>query len=392
MSRMDGKKTHTHTQQTEISLGLNAGSSPASQELHCLPPQRFQRRSPTAVVCQSPGHVLTPRSGGCSDPNTKANPERRGEILQELALQIKTHRAGGLRGGASASRHDLEEDCREGDSPPQEDGAGRLSLMCRRSDGLAPWPALAWWAATLPGSVRRGGMTVWVRVVAFATRAVLCRAVSSVAVDADSFRAAAPPGHVPARNAENAGHGGIRLRRCFAGGREQEIKEDGLVLDSLSGGCPPGVASTGNVDEGAGRVGDGHGGQGGGTAKEKGEGGSDAGGYAAGGRVVVVLLPTHRSYLDFVLVSLMCAALRSLPGLGWLRVPKVAAADGPFGDRGSSLRWFMEKLGEHRKSVLGRVVSGVGERIRSVNVAGYHEAEPLLTCSTLVILDSCSRA
>ena len=193
-------------------------------------------------------------------------------------------------------------------------------------------------------------MTVWVRVVAFAARAVLCRAVSSVAVDVDSFRAAAPLGHVPAGNAVNAGRGVIRLRRCFAGGREQEVKEDGLVLDSLSGGCPSGVAAAGTVDEGAGRVGGGHGGEaeGEGTAKEKGKRGSDAGGYAAGGRVVVVLLPTHRSYLDFVLVSLLCAALRSLPGLGWLRIPKVAAADGPFGDRGSSLRWFMEKLGERR--------------------------------------------
>ncbi|CAM9412216.1 unnamed protein product, partial [Laminaria digitata] len=55
--------------------------------------------------------------------------------------------------------------------------------------------------------------------------------------------------------------------------------------------------------------------------------------------------PTHRSYLDFVLVSLLCAAMRSLPGLSWLRVPKVAAADGPFGEEGTPLRWFMEKLG-----------------------------------------------
>ncbi|CAN0529177.1 unnamed protein product, partial [Ectocarpus sp. 8 AP-2014] len=74
--------------------------------------------------------------------------------------------------------------------------------------------------------------------------------------------------------------------------------------------------------------------------------GAGSGGEADGaGKVVVVLLPTHRSYLDFVLVSLFCASMRSFPGLSWLRVPKVAAADGPFGKEGTPLRWLMGKLG-----------------------------------------------
>lgn len=218
---------------------------------------------------------------------------------------------------------------------------GPLSFLCRRGDRLVPWPALAWWAATLPGSAGRGGVTVWVRLVAFAVRAVMCRAASVVAVDADSFRAAAPPDH-----------GG------FAGGDWGRGRGAEVVGDFGGGGGGSDAAGGGGVGSGGGSGGCGGGGgedrrcsisrvqqeEGEGEEGDRGVGGGGEG--RGGGSVVVVLVPTHRSYLDFVLVSLMCAAMRSLAGLSWLRVPKVAAADGPFGEEGTPLRWFMEKLGE----------------------------------------------
>lgn len=271
-----------------------------------------------------------------------------------------------------------------------EGAAGWLALLCGERDRLVPWPALAWWAATVPGSAARGGVTVWVRVVAFAVRAVLCRAASVVAVDVDSFRSAAPPGHRTAlvdlgEGVMGPGGERRRRRRLGAGGRRgEEIKEDGLVADGAvaadaldivvaesaavdvrgdAGAAAADVHADAdvNVDVGgrASRVGDA-----GNTPVERasaevedggdaqpegavaaGEGGRGDDGDGGGGDVVVVLLPTHRSYLDFVLVSLLCAAMRSLPGLSWLRVPRVAAAEGAFGEQGSPLRWLLEKLG-----------------------------------------------
>lgn len=277
--------------------------------------------------------------------------------------------------------------------------AGRLALLCGGGDRLIQWPALAWWAATFPGSAARGGVTVWVRVVAFAVRVVLCRAASVVAVDVDSFRCAAPPGHRASlvdlgEGAVEAGGG--RRRRLGGGGRRgEEIKEDGLVVDGVVAADALDVvvadSAATDVRGDAGDAGDAaadvhadvnadvHGdvdvdvrgrvssvGDDGNTPVERASaeveaggnaqpeaavavagfgGGDDGGGGGGGGDVVVVLLPTHRSYLDFVLVSLLCAAMRSLPGLSWLRVPRVAAAEGAFGEQGSPLRWLLEKLG-----------------------------------------------
>lgn len=208
----------------------------------------------------------------------------------------------------------------------------RFSFLCRRVDALVPWPAVAWWAATLPGSAARGGITIWVRFVAFAVRTILCRAVSAVAVDVDSFHAAAPPGHGVTINHGLNFNSGMSRRGQQPCMREQEIKEDGVVVGALGGGGSSDAASMFAVD----------------GSTESGDGVVSKRGVAGRGRVVVVLLPTHRSYLDFVLMSLLCASLRSLPGLSWLRMPKVAAADGPFGKKGAPLRWIMEKLGEHR--------------------------------------------
>lgn len=252
-----------------------------------------------------------------------------------------------------------------------------------------PWPALAWWAATLPGSAARGGVTVWVRLVAFAVRVVMSRAASVVAVDVDSFRAAAPPGHgAKWDSGDGNGNGSVDeihvgvevgdVRRREGGTvrgvprrRDEELKEDGAALFSSgvavgAGGGGGGssnrassgrVGRTGQAEGGGGTVGERKGAAfggaaGGGCSRRRGSGcftkenGGGTGVHMPMEKVVVVLLPTHRSYLDFVLVSLFCASMRSFPGLSWLRVPKVAAADGPFGKEGTPLRWVMEKLGE----------------------------------------------
>ncbi len=326
----------------------------------------------------------------------RASPGRRCAILRELSLQIQTHRSGGLRCGGGggrnsatgggvvreASTHGGSVELGAGSNGRDSDAAnvsrskerrgrrfGPLSLLCGRADRLVPWPALAWWAATLPGSAARGGVTVWVRLVAFAVRVVMSRTAAAVAVDVDSFRAAAPPGHRGAavggadmRNAGGAGEADEtwlprRAGAAAASRRGDELKEDGAAL------CCGGAVSAGTGGEEvkdrvrAGRE-EGGGSLDGGCAgvvgasrrpwqcpgEAKGEGLQLAGGAAE--NVVVVLLPTHRSYLDFVLVSLFCASMRSLPGLSWLRVPKVAAADGPFGKAGTPLRWMMENLGE----------------------------------------------
>lgn len=247
-----------------------------------------------------------------------------------------------------------------------------------------PWPALAWWAATLPGSAARGGVTVWVRLVAFAVRVIMSRTADVVAVDVDSFRAAAPPGHrgtavgdVETRNANAVGTSEAedtwRPRRAGAARasrRGDELKEDGAALFcDGDGDVGTGTSTVGEEgeegedtnprvravravrEEDGGSLGKGCAGVVGASRRPwqcqgeaRGEGLQGAGG--AEENVVVVLLPTHRSYLDFVLVSLFCASMRSLPGLSWLRVPKVAAADGPFGKAGTPLRWMMENLGE----------------------------------------------
>lgn len=327
------------------------------------------------------------RPGGAA-VGAKASPERRSVILQELGLQIRTHRTGGLRCGASGGRSSTQRgsvgglDCAKhgDDSVEREDNAngggdvvvnprgkredarggrgGRpLSLLCGRADRLVPWPALAWWAATLPGSAARGGVTAWVRLVAFAVRVIMSRTASVVAVDVDSFRAAAPPGH----RAEVVGSGNEPGRQRQEVGavivprRGEELDGDSAALFRdveaartrvhRNEGCgvvgDGGAAVVGAAGERSGRT------EGCNRAeKETGERRGGKGGGGAPEKVVVVLLPTHRSYLDFVLVSLFCASMRSLLGLSWLRVPKVAAADGPFGKEGTPLRWLMEKLGE----------------------------------------------
>eukprot|EP00752_Nemacystus_decipiens_P003513 g3241.t2 len=324
----------------------------------------------------------------------RASPERRRALLRELALQIETHRSGGLRcggsgvGGLGRAIYGADTVSRSGSANGGDDavadprnqeekaqrsrGDGDLSLLCGRADRLVPWPALAWWAATIPGSAARGGVTVWVRLVAFAVRVVMSRAASVVAVDSDSFRTAAPPGHrarvsdgVSVGSEGGSGRqrrGGEALRGLR---RDEDTKEDGEILfgDHVANGADSGGDETtratihqekgcGVVHEGGGAIADARGElswqrqeRRGAARKTEGDGerGAVAGGTAE--NVVVVLLPTHRSYLDFVLVSLFCASMRSFPGLSWLRVPKVAAADGPFGKEGTPLRWLMEKLG-----------------------------------------------
>lgn len=313
----------------------------------CLPPPL---RHPGALPCS-----LVDRPGGAA-VGAKASPERRCAILRELGLQIRTHRSGGLRcggtcggvnglgcvrdgadsverrGGANGGEGNAADPRDKEDETKRGRGGGPLSLLCGRADRLLPWPALAWWAATLPGSTARGGVTAWVRLVAFAVRVVMSRAASVVAVDVDSFRAAAPPGHrVGVTGDAGVGSGGEptgqRRRTGAVRGlrRGEELEEDGAAM------CHDGVA--GWADNGEDEATRGDGGRGG-----------------AAENVVVVLLPTHRSYLDFVLVSLFCASMRSFPGLSWLRVPKVAAADGPFGKEGTPLRWLMEKLGKRGAS------------------------------------------
>lgn len=332
--------------------------------------------------------------------------------MRELGLQIRTHLSGGLRCGGSSGRcitsgggvggldcgrdgvdsverssrasgdDDVVPDPRDKQEQSQRGrDDGPLSLLCGRADRLVPWPALAWWAATLPGSAARGGITAWVRFVAFAVRVVMSRAASVVAVDVDSFRAAAPPGHGSgiAGGVGVSSGGEPRRPRRGAGavrvlGRGEELKEDGATLfpSALAGGADSGgdTATRARVhqEEGCGVVGEGNVAVVGAAserssptrgcgraARDKGEADGEQGrGAGAGGaaeKVVVVLLPTHRSYLDFVLVSLFCACMRSFPGLSWLRVPKVAAADGPFGKEGTPLRWLMEKLGERQASL-----------------------------------------
>lgn len=284
-----------------------------------------------------------------------------------------------------------------------------------------PWPALAWWTATLPGSPSRGGVTLVVRIVAFGVRAVLCRAATCVAVDVESFVAAAPPrlgepeagacGRVGRRRTGPAtATSDIGPETVSGAGRKgireeiREMKEDGMMMTMVPtdtatvGGAPSGAVSdaaeavvrgggsdsqkereldsgfdrrtgsrSGPLRRGAGVVLEASRETIGGraflgtdatvlgqgdtcqtkscdTTKRGGAGVEESG-------MVVVLLPTHRSYLDFVLVSLLCAAMRSSPGLSWMRVPRVAAAEGPFGKKGSLLRWILEKLGEstHRR-------------------------------------------
>ncbi|CAN0353715.1 unnamed protein product, partial [Discosporangium mesarthrocarpum] len=89
------------------------------------------------------------------------------------------------------------------------------------------------------------------------------------------------------------------------------------------------------------------------------------------GAPVVVLLPTHRSYLDFVLLSLLCMALRAAPGLGWLRVPHVAAAEGAFGGKGSLMHWILARLGAFfvRRGA-GRPDPSLTQRIKNLGRLG----------------------
>lgn len=378
--------------------------------------------------------------------------------MSELGLQIEAHREGRLRCGSDTSfRHPAAtityprytESRENADRNSSESGhstslsspsaAARLTFLSRRADCLVPWPALAWWAATLPGSAARGGVTLFVRLVAFGVRVVLSRAATCVAVDVASFVAASPPGYVnpdvqggetgqgstqaaaPAETVEImdveqvSDGGGTTCKRV--GEEVKEMKEDGMVLPDAVQGASNGASGTGTgtseaekadsdsrddsehdigFESGTGRrissrasissrtaspapnagtvggkrLGDeprvgpdakvqatdhrsavdcarSHGrGCFRGPEVEGHEDDDEAGQGGGDGGVVVVLLPTHRSYLDFVLVSLLCAAMRSSPGLSWLRVPRVAAAEGPFGKEGSPLRWILEKLGE----------------------------------------------
>ncbi|CAM9189791.1 unnamed protein product, partial [Ectocarpus fasciculatus] len=327
---------------------------------------------------------------GGAEEGAKASPERRRSILRELGLQIRTHRTGGLRcggrgndtgtslrvngapngnrvaageeedggGGGGGGRplnyngDDVETNGVVKNSDDEAGGAGErltrrrrrrpLSVLCGRADRLVPWPALAWWAATLPGSAARGGVTLWVRLVAFAVRVVMSRAASTVAVDVDSFREAAPPGHGVAadgtsrgRSKEDRAATAPGVRGEAAGGGGGDDGGDAAVGNNGGEKSAAGAGAAG-ADGGDGWRAGGCGGRAGAGSGREGEG---------DGKVVVVLLPTHRSYLDFVLVSLFCASMRSFPGLSWLRVPKVAAADGPFGKEGTPLRWLMGKLG-----------------------------------------------
>lgn len=395
----------------------------------------FQPLLPRPPGASPRGHIFrSPRPGG-AEAGAKASPERRRAILRELGLQIRTHRSGGLRcgdeggvagsirgggapgadyNGAASGNRQSGEHGDGGDNYVEEavvdnteggDGGGDssggttalrpLGLLCGRADRFVPWPAVAWWAATLPGSAARGGVTIWVRLVAYAVRVVMSRAASVVAVDVHSFRAAAPPGR-HGEGLEASANAGVAPRRHGRrkGGskspavrRGEEIKEDGAAplsdvgvvggAGSVGGGgavlerpCSGGDDRDSSDCRGMRDVrprdgeevvadADGRGdhravGHEAHQREEGARGGKDGGAAAAAAeKVVVVLLPTHRSYLDFVLVSLFCASMRSLPGLSWLRVPKVAAADGPFGKEGTPLRWLMEKLGERVMTLSG---------------------------------------
>lgn len=362
------------------------------------------------------------RPGG-AEAGAKASRQRRFSLLGELGLQIERHGEGGLRCGSNSvfDGHNPE-DIRTPNPPIQakplttdagENGQnsteetssprlqsifssskGRLALLSRRTDRLPPWPALAWWAATLPGSSARGGVTLWVRVVAFCVRAVLSRAFSCVAVDVDSFAAASPPGYKsePAARGEGSAcdsagvvriegrtGSGVRGQGRFSGKRNRgEFKEDGMLMvdgtvdrvaieggntlnerdatDDQHGSASREVADTqantdvrDNLEDRVETLGlhseesEVNRARSGGV--QRWEGAEEPGG-SSNGDIVVVLVPTHRSYLDFVLVSLLCAVIRCSPGLSWLRVPRVAAAEGPFGGKGSPLRWLLEKLGK----------------------------------------------
>ncbi|CAM9468113.1 unnamed protein product, partial [Ectocarpus sp. 8 AP-2014] len=287
---------------------------------------------------------------GGAEEGAKASPERRQSILRELGLQIRTHRSGGLRCGGRGD--DTGTSLRVGGAPKgnrvavgeEEDGGGgggrplghngddvetnsatakennddgvggagdwltrrrrrrrrSLSVLCGRADRLVPWPALAWWAATLPGSAARGGVTLWVRLVAFAVRVVMSRAASAVAVDVDSFREAAPPGYgAAAGRASRAGSA-----------RGDGVKEDGAAtVPSVDGEAAGGGGGSdgGYIGSGGGRVeksaaaaaaAGADGGDGWRAGGCGGRAGAGSGGEADGaGKVVVVLLPTHRSYL-----------------------------------------------------------------------------------------------
>lgn len=203
------------------------------------------------------------------------------------------------------------------------------------------------------------------RLVAFCVRTVLCRVSRAVAVDLESFVAAAPPGcprGTPRPSIASGPEGAGREERptedqgkgaAFASrvGRREEIKED-VVLDA--GGEPltdaAAVLPSGSRGAGAGwsERGGGGGGDWGREAEREGE---EGGGEEPKREPVVVLVPTHRSYLDFVLVSLLCATMRCSPGLSWLRVPMVAAASDAFGPEGSPLRWLLARLGERSGSI-----------------------------------------
>lgn len=238
-----------------------------------------------------------------------------------------------------------------------------LSFLSKRLDRQVPWPALAWWAATLPGSAAQGGLTLWIRLVAFCARVVLCRVSAVVAVDMESFVRASPPGYsgnvdgpfsgrFVASGHREASTDDSKSSKFKCGRRRAEMKED-VVLDVV-GDVDSGESScaTDGSKVGLNRENRGMG------PREYGAGPASSvedGTSKDCSEVVVVLVPTHRSYLDFVLVSLLCAAMRYAPGLSWLRVPRVAAAEGAFGSRGSLLRWVLENLGEQMTCWLVRL-------------------------------------
>ncbi|CAM9486306.1 unnamed protein product, partial [Sphacelaria rigidula] len=333
---------------------------------------------------------------GGSEAGEKASKHRRAAIVSELGLQIEAHREGRLRCGSDTSfRHPAAtityprytESRENADRNSSESGhstsssspsaAARLTFLSRRADRLVPWPALAWWAATLPGSAARGGVTLFVRLVAFGVRVVLSRAATCVAVDVASFVAASPPGYdgmvLPdavqgvSNGASGTGTGTSEAEKADSDSRDDS--EHDIGFESGTGRRISSRASissrTASPAPNAGTVG----GKRLGYEPRAGQGGGDGG-------VVVVLLPTHRSYLDFVLVSLLCAAMRSSPGLSWLRVPRVAAAEGPFGKEGSPLRWILEKLGAFFvRRGRGEPDPSLHERLRSLQDPGGERSQ-----------------
>ncbi|CAM9235311.1 unnamed protein product, partial [Phaeothamnion confervicola] len=186
--------------------------------------------------------------------------------------------------------------------------ADYASIVHRR-DCLLPWPSLAWWAATLPCD-GAGGVSGLVRAAAFVVRAVLARAVDGVFVDVSSFRAAAPRATSAAAPAAGAA----------------ATAPDDAVGRYSGENCRGDRCSFGSGSKCGG-------GSGGGNCRAR---------RSCACPLRVVLLPTHRSFLDFVLVSLLCAAPPDT-GLEYLRMPCVAAA-GDFADV-RLLGWLMRRLG-----------------------------------------------